>query len=1266
MVLSSYEKAVMTITKRSRFNLSLVLPLLTLLMSLALTYQAFNATKIELEQKTQTYFDFRVREAINLINSRMHVYVQVLYGASGFLIASNTIERNEFKQYVDTLNLANNYPGIQGVGLSLIIPSAKKAQHLASIRSEGFAEYTIWPEGQRDIYTSVLYLEPFTGRNLRAFGYDMFSEPVRHTAMQKAIDTGQPQLSGKITLVQETGKNDQVGFLMYVPIYSEGTINDTLAQRQAHSLGWIYSPFRMNDFMNGIFGEKADDFDVHIFDGQSMSNEALLYDSNVVNHGTTTELEATQTIGFTDHLWTVHIRPLPLMNSRILAIRPHLVAAIGIIISALVSLLIWFLVTGRERAINTARDMNKELLVERQRLSGIIEGTHAGTWEWNIQTGAVSFNEHWARIIGFELSELEPVALKTWVDSLHPDDVSRSEELLQKHFSGELAYYKCEARMRHKNGDWIWVLHQGKIITWTGDGKPLLMSGTHQDITEQTLATQQLKDSAARIEAILNTVVDGIITINEYGIVESINPATERIFGYSAGEVVGHNINMLMPEPYHSEHDSYLERYKTTGEARVIGIGRTVEGQHKDGSIFPLELAVSKMQLGEKRLFTGIVRDITERKLSEQAIIAAKTEAEQANRAKSEFLAVMSHEIRTPMNGVIGMVDVLQQTSLKGFQVGMVDTIRDSAFSLLSIIEDILDFSKIEAGKLDVEHEPMDIAEVVEKACIMLDPLAEIKGVELTLFTDPAVPELVLGDANRLRQIVVNLTNNAIKFSSGSDRPGRVLVKAMMTDPATLEILVNDNGIGMDQPGVARLFTPFYQADITTTRRFGGTGLGLSIARNLVQLMSGEITVHSALDQGSIFTIRLPLETLTGADLELSQAGAQSGINTGLLSGLSCLVIGGENGLADHLMAYLVAAGAEVEQAPNLAVAQKQVVTPISGPWVWLVDAGNSPPSSEELRNIASAQPERAIRFVIIGRGKRRRPRWQDVDVTVAVDGNVLMRKTVLQATTIAAGLVQPEKETPHAGQGEHEFVAPLRGDALAQGKLILVAEDNETNQKVIVQQLALLGFAADIESNGLEALERWHSGDYALLLTDLHMPKMDGYELTAAIRAKENAPRHTPIIALTANALKGEAQRCRNVGMDDYLSKPVPLESLKIMLEKWLPLGTSKPVDVSVLAALVGDAPEIISDFLQDFNRSATQIATELTSACANRQLVQANAAAHKLKSSARSVGALVLGELCEEIEQSAKASKPEELAILLPRFKAEMAAVRKYLDKV
>jgi CheY-like chemotaxis protein/HPt (histidine-containing phosphotransfer) domain-containing protein/two-component sensor histidine kinase len=630
------------------------------------------------------------------------------------------------------------------------------------------------------------------------------------------------------------------------------------------------------------------------------------------------------------------------------------------------------------------------------------------------------------------------------------------------------------------------------------------------------------------------------------------------------------------------------------------------------------------------------------------------------------------------------MVDVLHQTSLKGYQVEMVDTIRESAFSLLGIIEDILDFSKIEAGKLEIEHTPTAMAKVIVKVCFMLDRLAEKKGVELTLFTDPAIPAIVLSDAQRLRQIVINLANNAIKFSSGQDQPGRVSVQAVLAgwdeERAVVEIRVIDNGIGMDQETQARLFSPFTQADVSMTRRFGGTGLGLSIALKLVQLMGGEITVQSIPGQGSTFTVRLPLVPVPD---EADGATTQS-----LVAGLSCLVVGDTEGMADHLAAYLVSAGALVEQVSSLAAARERAESPLPGPWIWLIDAGNTPPLPDELRAIANARPRQDIHFVVIGRGTRRRPRREAADRMVVVDGNVLTRQTVIQAVAIAAGRAQEEKEMPLPGKAETAFIAPLRADAVRQGRLILVAEDNTTNQKVILQQLALLGFAADVAGDGREALERWRGGDYALLLTDLHMPKMDGYELTAAIRSEENNARHTVIIALTANAIKGEAQRCYNAGMDDYLSKPAPLADLKAMLEKWLPAAASalqpadtatfsgasitsaaqatvsKPVDASVLAALVGDNPEIIEEFLHDFRNSATRIAAELKAAYASGHTAQVGALAHKLKSSARSVGALGLGELCDKIEQAGKSGRIELLATLLPCFEVEMAAVEDYLD--
>lgn len=776
-----------------------------------------------------------------------------------------------------------------------------------------------------------------------------------------------------------------------------------------------------------------------------------------------------------------------------------------------------------------------------------------------------------------------------------------------------------------------------------------------------------------------------------------VNEAFVRTTGYSGEEMIGGSMRLL--------HGPLTDRLELERIRSAIQKCESVQAElvnyRKDGSWYWVEVDIAPVGVanGVASHFVSIGRDITERKRDQDALHdlnaglenrvrvrtaelkLARDLAEQANRAKSSFLATMSHEIRTPMNGVIGMIDVLEQSSLRASQIEIVKTVRESAYALLSIVDDVLDFSKIEAGQFQIDSEPMNVAAVVEGVCDTLDPLSNSKGVALRLFTDPALPQRALGDAARLRQILMNLVGNAIKFSSDQRQPGRVSVRAVLAGDAAaqsmLTLSVGDNGIGMSAHTVSQLFTPFTQADGGSTRRFGGTGLGLSISHRLAALMGGEISVVSELGRGSTFSLHIPL-VAPPTDLPPEYWD---------LAGLHGLLLGRHEGSADDLAVYLAHGGAQVHRmrTPDAALA-------------WLASAGaldcvmvvidfDEPVEAflERCRSTVAAVPGLRLSFVIIEQGRRRKPRVQTTDV-VSVDGDALHRAVFLRAVELSSGRAVVD-DSSDASEDAETVPAPLdEPGAVLAGGLILVAEDNEINQKVLHRQLALLGFRVDIAVDGKEALAYAGRAHYDLLLTDLHMPQMDGYELAAAIRLSESSVvegrRRMPIVALTANAVKGESRRCIAVGMDDYMTKPVQLSQLRAMLIKWVSAPATGgsamatdtsvtdrssprrlPADLKVLEGLVGADQNVIAELLALFSTTSLQARDAIRQGVINGRLDSVVDAAHSLKSSARSIGALQVGETCAEIEQAAQAHRGDHLHALLIRFETEMDALRIFL---
>ena len=520
----------------------------------------------------------------------------------------------------------------------------------------------------------------------------------------------------------------------------------------------------------------------------------------------------------------------------------------------------------------------------------------------------------------------------------------------------------------------------------------------------------------------------------------------------------------------------------------------------------------------------------------------ANKEAQAANRAKSEFLANMSHEIRTPMNGVVGMVEILEASTLLPEQRRILNTIRESSFSLLRVIEDILDMSKIEAGKLSLIEESVDLLEVIEGAVDTLRAYSDSHNVILMLATDPNLPRTTTTDAGRLRQIILNLVGNAIKFSRrpADEPPGRVRVRVDRLGRSHVKLVFEDDGIGIDAAFQERLFSPFSQSEAVSTRHFGGTGLGLAIVAQLVEKMAGQIAVQSVLGQGATFAVTLPL------------IDPKDSLDLPDMSGYQILLSGGNSGSLElwaRLAKALGARIAEVSFDAMLAAARVPSTRTI------FIVMPRSPQDLDWLRSFAATHPQ--ARVMALTSDRAAPLGLTSPNVYTIQCRPILMTDVMLALKVLSMSFAQDE-----AVKGEgHPGILP-RPAVEAEGAplRILVAEDNQINQIVIAHQIALLGHESVVVSDGRLALDAWQAERFDLILTDCHMPVMDGFALTAAIRASEaqrNRP-HTPIVAITANALTGEADRCLENGFDGYLSKPVKLADLKVSLEGAIALGDS------------------------------------------------------------------------------------------------------------
>jgi|GEM_PF-3038689 len=618
-----------------------------------------------------------------------------------------------------------------------------------------------------------------------------------------------------------------------------------------------------------------------------------------------------------------------------------------------------------------------------------------------------------------------------------------------------------------------------------------------------------------------------------------------------------------------------------------------------------------------------------------------------ASQAKSDFLANMSHEIRTPMNGVVGMLEVLEHTPLSDEQNRIVATIRSSARSLLEVINDILDFSKIEAGHLKVEIVATDLVEILESTTRLFLGAAAAKGIGVRCFVGPSIRGRFMTDPVRVRQILSNLVSNAVKFT----REGGVTLTAESVPqddgPPVIRIIVTDTGIGISPEAQTRLFKPFVQADEATARKYGGTGLGLSICLRLADLLGGDISLQSVEGAGTRVTLTLPAAPAAETTPLLPE-----------LEGLRVALIASDSVEEQYLAEYLRYWGAAVTAIPLKSRRRHPPGTQFDLVLAPLEMAVPARLATIGANAIPVGPPKRFVFFSHADEPADRAQVANDAIVTSA-----LSRARIVTAVAVAAGRKSPEIELEEPiAETRPVKAAPDRVTALAEGRLILLAEDHPVNRDVIVRQLTLLGYAVDTAEDGREALASQRQTNYGLLLTDCNMPNMNGFDLVKAIRREEGRGRRLPIIALTANAMDGEAERCLAAGMDDYLAKPVEMGVLDACLKRWLatdrpalaagsfhsatPEGKTAPVlDLTALSENTGGDEAIQAATLQMFLQSLTVDLGGLADAIEGADLGEVELVAHRIKGAARIVGAMALAKASEAVEASARAGELAEV---------------------
>ena len=775
----------------------------------------------------------------------------------------------------------------------------------------------------------------------------------------------------------------------------------------------------------------------------------------------------------------------------------------------------------RTRTLSVANEALRTEIEERQHISAERDRFFNGSIDLMCVVSLDGFflrvNPAFERTLRFSTDEL---LRRPFLEFVHPDDREATTNEI-KSLSQGVNCENFENRYLCRDGSYRW-------LEWScpaPNPHESVLYAVAKDVTQRKLMQEKFK-------LLFEASPSALVMIDQTQKIVLVNSQAAKLFGYAAEELRGQALEIVIPERFRVPHPKFVADFLTAPQSRAMGTGRDLWGLKKNGTEFPLEIGLSPVELDDGVYVLASVLDITERLHALENIEKAKEVAEAANCAKSEFLANMSHEIRTPMNAVIGMTELVLDTELSPDQRDYLSMVQDAGESLMTIINDILDFSKIEAGKVDIEVIDFALWNVVGDTMRSLAFRAHSKGLEFAYHITQDIPEKIMGDPVRLRQVIVNLVGNAIKFTEQGEILLDISCIQQKTKGVCLRFAVTDTGMGISADKQQLIFDAFSQADTTTTRRFGGTGLGLAISSRLVSLMGGTLEVKSEVGHGSTFSFELWFS--------LSNSPGVPGIHVrpARLLGIEALIVD-DNATNRRILEEMVRSWGMQPLLASLASEALQLLHQrvSAGKKIPLLLTDVHMPDMDGLMLVDQIRRTSSLsdmQIIVLSSGDRMSEVERCKQLAVASYlAKPILQSELLTAIEDALALGQHVSiQTAEKPEDPIRQVTPLR---------ILLAEDGLINQKLAVTLLEKWGHHVTIANDGQAAVHAYERQPFDLILMDVQMPDMDGFEATACIRTMEqNSSRHIPIIAMTARAMKGDRERCLESGMDGYVSKPI------------------------------------------------------------------------------------------------------------------------------